>query len=235
MKSKTGKRSFSIILYNYVYQLKKAWNLKKPLWPCLKYLQAYFKTNKDSKNNPLLLELPWITFGSVQQLEDLLKPSMKGFEFGSGGSTLFLSHRISVVHSVEHDKNWHSILNDHLQEQKISNVNLTLIEPEFGKVSGYSTKYGKEWVDYNFKKYVESILSFPDEYFEFISIDGRARNACLKLAWPKLKKGGILLFDNGDRDGYKESTDFLKPYLISKIYGPTVGYLSFMETHLYKK
>jgi len=228
-------RSIFYLTYNFLYQLKKAVKIGKPIIPALKYTSAYFKTNRNKIENPLESRLPWITHASVDQLEALLKPSMIGFEFGSGGSTLFLASRISQVISVEHDKEWKNLLDQKLIENKIDNVELILIEPEKGTDSNYGTRYGKQWLDFTFYNYASQIDKYPDNHFDYISIDGRARNACLKHAWPKLKKSGYLLFDNADRVGYQESTQFLKPYLYHQFYGPAVHYLSFTETHIYQK
>ena len=46
---------------------------------------------------------------------------------------------------------------------------------------------------------------FEGQVFDFICIDGRARNLCLKLAVQNLRPGGILVLDNSDRPQYDTS------------------------------
>jgi predicted O-methyltransferase YrrM len=42
----------------------------------------------------------------------------------------------------------------------------------------------------------------PDQSFDVIVADGRARPACLRVAMPKLKPGGLLVLDNAERPWY---------------------------------
>lgn len=64
----------------------------------------------------------------------------------------------------------------------------------------------------NFKKYVEAINTYSDNYFDFVFIDGRARNGCVIASLPKIKNGGYLMLDNSDRPEYKISLDTLSTY-----------------------
>lgn len=59
-----------------------------------------------------------------------------------------------------------------------------------------------EFKDLNFETYVKSIDKFPDNYFDLIIVDGRARPSCIKHAMNKVKTGGVLLIDNADRTYY---------------------------------
>jgi hypothetical protein len=34
-------------------------------------------------------EIPWLTFPAISRIEEFLEPSIRVFEYGSGGSTLF--------------------------------------------------------------------------------------------------------------------------------------------------
>ncbi|HEY4655003.1 MAG TPA: class I SAM-dependent methyltransferase, partial [Cyclobacteriaceae bacterium] len=54
----------------------------------------------------------------------------------------------------------------------------------------------------DYHNYFSFITVFPNGHFDFIFIDGRARIECTLNAIPKLKKGGMLVLDNSDRDRY---------------------------------
>src|SRR5262245_28763699 len=55
---------------------------------------------------PISAQVPWLTFGAVRFLESRLASTQRVFEYGSGGSTLFLARRVEQVISVEHDVRW---------------------------------------------------------------------------------------------------------------------------------
>ena len=58
-------------------------------------------------HNPLRDQMPWVTFKARTWLEAYLKPDMFVFEWGSGGSTLFIAKRANKLISVEHDMGWY--------------------------------------------------------------------------------------------------------------------------------
>ena len=58
----------------------------------------------------------------------------------------------------------------------------------------------------SFENYARSIDSFKNEYFDLVIVDGRSRVSCIAQAMPKVKKQGILLVDNTEREYY------LKPF-----------------------
>ena len=57
-------------------------------------------------NDPLANEIPWITYSAINYLENFLNKKTIVFEYGSGGSTLYVSKRVKEGISVEHDEIW---------------------------------------------------------------------------------------------------------------------------------
>lgn len=168
-----------------------------------------FAWRKSQKKNGIDDELPWITFAAIDFLKATLKPNMKIFEFGSGGSTLFFADRVSEVISVEHNREWYQKVQEKLTERKIENVKLSLVEPEKSKNrnADYSAPLNymsssDEYKDYTFEKYAKSIELYPDEYFDVIFVDGRARPSCIYHSLKKVKKPGIIILDNAEREYY---------------------------------
>ncbi len=53
-----------------------------------------------------------------------------------------------------------------------------------------------------FHPYFQKIQKYPDNYFDFVLIDGRARVACMINEIDKIKNEGILILDNSDREKY---------------------------------
>ena len=57
-----------------------------------------------------------------------------------------------------------------------------------------------------------TVDSIPDNSLDFVLVDGRARPECLYYALPKMKKNGIVILDNSERDHYKIVFEFMNKY-----------------------
>lgn len=104
------------------------------------------------------------------------RPKAKILEFGSGGSTIWLSSYDVDLISIEHDQTWFSALQSKLEEQKISNVSLLYREKPYFKIAD----------------------EFPDHHFDLILVDGRDRNECIQASLKKVKNGGLLVLDDAN-------------------------------------
>lgn len=177
-------------------------------------LKQYDKLLKIRRNT-----IPWLSPAAIRILDHLLTPHMTGLEYGSGKSTLYFSSRVKELHSIEHFELWYNLVKESLEKQNIRNVNYQLIKPSMQATSKTERDYCMNKFDNRsfpkvnkeeiFKDYIKFINSFADEYFDFILIDGRARECILPLAISKLKQGGFLILDNSDRKRYHKSTGLL--------------------------
>ena len=152
-------------------------------------------------------ELPWLTYEAVEWLENYLTREKTVFEYGSGGSTLFMVKRAGKVVSVEHDREWFQWVKKKLEAERYSNYDYFLFMPQKYNRKGKhniqsfrSTEpiYKDQW----FQKYVKSIDHFPDVFFDLVIVDGRARTSCARQAIKKIKPGGFLMLDNSEREIY---------------------------------
>ncbi|NJN41371.1 MAG: class I SAM-dependent methyltransferase [Flammeovirgaceae bacterium] len=184
------KKSFSIEYFCY-----------RILRPLLKLRYKIFKLF-----NPLS---PWTSQASIQIFKKILNTEMKGFEYGSGNSTLFFAQRLQHLTSVEHNKEWHQIVNKKLTQTGTSNIDYHLIprhdrtEERFSFHSDFNLDDSSFSVRTEYSNYFSFIKKYPDQYFDFIIVDGRARVECCLNAIPKLKPGGIFVLDNSDRERYQ--------------------------------
>jgi SAM-dependent methyltransferase len=145
--------------------------------------------------------VPWISFPAIDFIDGWLTRAHTVFEWGSGGSTLFFSARAGKVFSVEHDAGWHSAVRERLAA--LPNTSFSLIEPEAGAADDTGFGSGARGLaGLSFRHYVEAIAAHPDGAFDLVSIDGRARMACLRAAIPKVAPGGLLLLDNANYPRY---------------------------------
>lgn len=165
--------------------------------------------------SPLQAKLPWITLAAQDWIDHyILQNHHRGlhvFEFGSGGSTLyFLNHPTAHTVSVEHDEAWYNTTKQSIPSTLLRKWTGLLHIPENNPSpdqslendpSAYYT--GVERHKHQlFKAYVTSIDKYEKDHFDIILVDGRSRPACIMHAIPKLKSGGILVYDNAERRRY---------------------------------
>ena len=159
----------------------------------------------------------WLIKETVRFLEENLTKDMNVFEYGSGGSTLFFAERAREVISIEHNPIWWRKINALIESAHRTNVTLKLIEAErnpayWGKNLPETESYiSKRWGyrKLGFKNYVTSIDDYPNDYFDVILIDGRARPSCLAHAKSKVKMGGYLILDDAERFRYRHACESL--------------------------
>lgn len=97
--------------------------------------------------------------------------------------------------SIEHDTKWHNKVKNNLQQDATCNpVDLRLLSKPYHTVCD----------------------KFPQEFFDLIIVDGRDRVKCIEASIKVLKKGGILMVDDAQREKYKPAYDLLKDWLITK-------------------
>ena len=152
-----------LIVYNK-YGHRKSFNTKKSI-------------NKDGK------PIPWYTFPAIEYLNQFDFSNSIVFEYGAGYSTFYWSDKAKEVTSVECDKKWYEIINNHHRD----NLHLYLYEG------------GDE--------YINSINQHADQY-DIIIIDGIYRLSCLEQAVNNHSEDGIIILDNSD--WHPDCTQFLR-------------------------
>ena len=197
-----------------------------------------------SKDNSGVKPIPWIAFNAINYLEKIIRPDMLVFEFGSGGSTQFWSGHVSKVISIEHEAEWYHKMMLDFKSKNLGNVEYYLIPAE--KDSDYYRKNtanpyhyisdDKAFTGKNFESYVRKIDQFPDEFFDLVVVDGRARPSCIAHAVNKIKKGGYLLVDNSERNHYFPSLkQFTSNWKRHDFMGPVPYSYGFSQTSILKK
>lgn len=159
---------------------------------------------------PLEDGLPWLTIAATRFLRACVREGMHVWEYGCGGSTRFLLERGACVWSVEHDDQWLRAVEDALDATARSRWVGAFVPPEtrgdgrrpaVDAPDGYASS-DPAVLGLSFESYVRAIEREPDESFDAVIVDGRARPSCLLAAVPKLRPGGWLLLDNAERPNY---------------------------------
>lgn len=185
-----------------------------------KYLGEWLKLSFGKKLNNVQSGIPWLNMPTIEFLKKNLNKNMNVFEWGSGGSTVFIANKVNKVISIEYDLNYYHFVKQKIDNLNIKNTKLVSIPPNdegflCNKKFTFKNKY--------FDKYVNYINQFSNNSFDIIIIDGRQRNDCLKQAVNKLKSEGIIVFDNFDREFYQKSLSYLNQWKLKYL----KGYLPF--------
>lgn len=133
----------------------------------------YFKKYPDN---------PWMTKDSVNLLEQLIKKTDVGLEYGSGKSTKWFAMRCKHLTSIEHNKEWFEIVSRKIKNQ--NNVDYRLLSLNDNPVES---------------DYYKSIYEFSDKSLDFIINDGKFRDLIASEGIKKIKCGGIYILDNAER------------------------------------
>jgi hypothetical protein len=137
-----------------------------------------------------------------------LPPDPRVFEYGSGGSTLWFAGFARMLVSVEHDAGWHARVTEELHKLGAEHCTFLLRPPGPGAPRAIlpaelGISYASLTVPGDLEEYVRAIDSYPDESFDLVLIDGRARTACMAHAQSKVRRGGLIVLDDSDRDDYE--------------------------------
>ncbi|MDX2480285.1 MAG: hypothetical protein QNK24_08100 [Desulfuromusa sp.] len=138
------------------------------------------------KNNP---DFPWLTKEAIVFLDDWLKPTDQGVEWGSGRSTLWIAKRVGHLLSIEHNDNWYDQTRMALAMHNIVNV-------DYRQVS-LPTRDNTNETD----EFAKQTYGLEDKILDFALVDGAdgTRAACVREAMRLLRPCGLLILDNANR------------------------------------
>jgi len=155
-----------------------------------RYASRYVNDNLLHHRSPLDLELPWMSYAAIDFLDEYLTRSMKVFEYGSGGSTLYFSQRVASVVSVEDNPEWYERVKQRLSDRGVTNVSVKLLPFNF-----------KDPVGFESSDYLQALAS---DQFDVLVIDGseewtQVRPMCFRFAERFVRPGGIIVLDDSWR------------------------------------
>ncbi len=153
-------------------------------------------------------ETPILTLGAVAFLDDYLDGRQQVFEWGAGGSTAYIARRCASLVYVENIPDYYAQVAEHVEHIAQGEVSGLLVESERDATPPDTPV---EWASYRdddprfadetFIAYAQAIDAYPDQSFDLVNIDGRARSTCVYHALPKIRDGGYLMLDDSHRPG----------------------------------
>jgi len=214
--------------------------------PLADYISLYpkWRAGQDDKRSPIDMRIPWMTYRCIAFLEKIVMKDWKIFEYGSGGSTLFFAERCGELVSVEHDAEWGKAVHDAVVKGKFDAVDHQVIESVKASIPAGADPSNpadfissdKNYIGCSFEDYARAIDRFPDDYFDLVIVDGRARPSCLTQAKSKVKPGGRLLLDNAERVHYQPAQRSLGSlWSVKKFGGPVPANRYFCTTRMWQR
>lgn len=144
--------------------------------------------------------IPWFTYPCIEYLNQLDLKEKSILEWGIGNSTLYFAKRCKRIISIEHNKEWYDIITHNLPDNS----------------KGYLVNE-EEYPNYPKKL---------NEKFDIIIVDGIKRFDCIRTGVDVLDTGGMIIFDNSDRN--PEYCQFLRKQNLIQIdfhgFGPIVNF-----------
>lgn len=149
--------------------------------------------------SPIAMRVPWWPYEATTWVAEHLPLGARVFEYGGGGSTLWLEDHGAIVTVVDHDEMWFQQLRE-------------AVLPSTSLMHRGTISIGKISSDVDpgfFDDYVAAINDELDNSLDLVIVDGRARVECVRRAMPKVKPGGLLLLDDTGRTRYESAIAFL--------------------------
>lgn len=184
----------------------------------------YLRTGIGGHRTPLELSLPWISWKAIDALDAILKPGMRAFEYGTGGSTVFLAKRCAHVRSVEENEEWFAKTRQALGIAELDNVEAVFADADFSSPEAYMAS--------------PFFLTLTEEpSYDVIFIDGQDnvgvfRPLCFERAEKAIRPGGIIVVDDAWRYPELASKSHAKQHREFRSVGP--ARLGVTQTDIYQ-
>jgi hypothetical protein len=229
----------------FVVQALKYSRTKKEFTEIMAFRQKWF-ASFDRTRNSVNDESAWLTQFAISFLEQKIRQSDVVFEFGGGGSSLFFCKNAQAVYTVEDHPDWFKTLSEIITQKGYNNWTGHFVPAE--KYTGTQERNPGEPSHFqsgavnmqhlSFEKYATSINQYPNQFFDWVLVDGRARPSCIQQAIPHIKPGGYLVLDNSDRPYYlshiSKSLNSTFEIVLDRI-GPTLYTPDFTQTTIFQK
>lgn len=167
--------------------------------------------------------VPFMTDAEIEFLASVIKPTHRVWEWGSGGSTVWLADRCRRVTSVEHDPKWARSALARIDTLGTTNASVLYVPTDHPW-----PRPGEELSDGDRDTFRSYIQAYTGKEIDVILIDGRARVDCARQVadgaaygpnpdtvvlihdcereeyapiWTSKKDGGLGYFEAGKRVG----------------------------------
>jgi len=174
-------------------QLKDWWRIPRVLFHLAirpRDWLRYVRAGAFTKKSPVELGMPWWSFGAVDAMAARLRKDQDVFEYGSGGSTLFLGARARSVVCVEDEQEWADLVAGAAAKAALGGVTVLHRPFDFWQTDAFGAS------DY--------LLALSGRAYDVIVVDGKewsvaVRDHCFWHAERHVKQGGVIVLDDSWR------------------------------------
>lgn len=147
----------------------------------------YFWHNLIVRRMPLELSLPWWSYSAIHALDAFLWKGARVFEYGSGGSTLYLLKQGARITVIEDDESWYKEIVSRIPERLHGAIDMRLVACDWSDAGGFS---GSDYLN----------ALTPGE-FDLVIVDGPdpdfgKRPLCFHHAETCIREGGLIVLDD---------------------------------------
>jgi predicted O-methyltransferase YrrM len=133
--------------------------------------------------------VPWLVPAANRLLDEYLRSTDVGLEWGSGRSTAWFARRVGHMTSVEDNKAWHETVTAQLQRAGVADkVDYRYVACEYQEIDEPARH-----------PYADVAASMADGSLDFALVDGKIRSTCMFAVMRKIRPGGLLILDNANR------------------------------------
>lgn len=159
---------------------------------------ARWVRNRIDKKSPLEMRLPWISWPCIRELRRTVKPGMRIFEWGGGGSSVFFLGLGAEVTTMESAPQWRDAVEKSVREAIPEGVDRHTL----------MYAYAEEGDPDQVNAFYEGVREGAP--WDLILVDGLqnehcSRMPCLERAKELVKPGGRVLLDDAWRDLYADA------------------------------
>jgi spermidine synthase len=182
-----------------------------------------------SKKTPLEIGLPWWSYKSINTIAPLLKKEHNVFEWGSGGSTLFLAKRTNKVVAVENNPGWFERVQSSIKKFRINNVQISHQEINLEDSDAFMRSPYANYISGSF----DIIVIDGEDHFG-PSASWSAREYCFEISQSLISSnGGIIIVDDSWRYPKITTMSDAKEIKICESTGPCRKGVTRTDLHFY--
>lgn len=169
---------------------------------------------------------PWWPRRAIRYVERALPRNATVFEYGGGGSTMWLERLGASVTTVEHDERWAEEL------RGATNAERTTILFEPPRRAGALRSDAAEGY---FDDYVRAVATYGPDGLDLLIVDGRCRVACVLEGKSSVRPGGLLLLDDSHRPKYQAAMDLMGDWSVHHVVGIKIGSREVCRTSIWRR
>ena len=155
-------------------------------------IQPYVRLSLRDERTATDMGMPWFSFGAINYLARRLTGKETVYEYGGGGSTLWLASRVNHVVTIENDLEWHAKLHTALAERGATNVELVHADADFNDPATFgSSSFAQALPTEPADVIIVDSYDFPEPH--------SLRPILFKVAEDRICPGGIIVVDDSWR------------------------------------